>query len=66
MIMSTLKKDLMMSTQEVALICNVKQRTVQRWILSGRLKGVKLGPRIWRIKVSDFNDFIEGKGENEV
>jgi excisionase family DNA binding protein len=44
------------TTQEVAEILKVHQRTIFRYIKSGRLKAVKTGH--WRIKKEDFDKFI--------
>ena len=45
------------TTQEVAAILKVHQRTVFRYIKSGKLKAVKIGT--WRIKEEDLNRLIQ-------
>ena len=47
-----------LTTNEVANLLRVHQRTVQRWISSNRLKATKIGPRVWRIKKQDLDDFM--------
>jgi len=36
--------------------------TIYRWLKSGRLRGIKLGPRIWRIPESAIRDFEAARG----
>ncbi len=44
---------------EIALYCDVHQRTVSRWIASGQLKGFKLpGRGNYRVVLSDFIEFL--------
>lgn len=35
----------------------VTRRTVYNWLRSGALPGLKIGPRFWRIAVSDLSTF---------
>ena len=42
--------------QEVADILSVHPRTVEKYLLSGKMKGVKLGT-MWRISEEDFMAF---------
>lgn len=46
-------KEKMLPTNEVAERLGVQMRTVQLWLRQGRLAGVKLGPRLWRVKESE-------------
>jgi acetyl-CoA synthetase len=46
---------------EVAQKLKVSLRTIKTHLLSGQLKGVKVG-RLWRIRASDLEAFLEGKG----
>lgn len=48
-----------LTTVEVAQILRVHQRTVQRWISSNNLKATKVGPRIWRIRQKDLDEFLQ-------
>jgi len=45
--------------EEVAAVLKVKPRTVMEWLRKGKLKGVKIGGKLWRIKESDLQTFIE-------
>ncbi|MGP1835059.1 response regulator [Shewanella frigidimarina] len=45
---------------EIALYCDVHQRTVSRWIAQGRLKGHKLpGRGNYRVLLADFIHFLQ-------
>ncbi len=55
-------EDRQLSLSEVAGLMGVSERTVRRWIKSGKLKAYKPG-RDYRIMESDFRQFIE---ESEV
>jgi excisionase family DNA binding protein len=44
--------------EEIAERLKVQERTVYGWLRSGKLKGAKLG-RLWRIRESDFDAFLE-------
>ncbi|MEH2382289.1 MAG: helix-turn-helix domain-containing protein [Nostoc sp.] len=48
-----------LTTIEVAEFLRVHQRTVQRWISSNNLKATKVGPRIWRIRKKDLDEFLQ-------
>ncbi len=43
--------------KEVAELLKVSDGAVRKWLKSGKLKGIKLG-RIWRIKKSDLEEFV--------
>jgi len=49
--------DKLLTIKEVAKILRVSERSVNRYIESGRLRAVKIGQ--WRIKESDLNKFLE-------
>lgn len=44
----------------VSRICDVSEKTVRRWILSGELRAAKLGNQ-WRIRPRDLEDFIRDR-----
>ena len=44
---------------EVAKIMKVSQKTVYRWIESGRLKVARFGRKTYRIFENDLNKFIK-------
>jgi|GEM_PF-2432939 len=50
-------KDPLYSLQQVAETLRVSERSVFRYIHSGRLKASKIG--YWRIKLSDLRKFLE-------
>ena len=49
----------LLTPQEVAGRLSVNQRTVHLWLRQGKLKGLKVGPRLWRIRESEFQKFME-------
>lgn len=50
------------STEDVAEILGFKEKTVREWLRTGKLKGKKVG-RLWRIKESDLEEFINNAEE---
>ena len=54
--MST-EKDKLLTIEEVAKILRVSERSVNRYIVSGKLRASKIG--WWRIKQSDLDKFLE-------
>lgn len=51
---------------EVALILRIEPRTVDKWRLEGRLKGVHLGPKVIRYEATEVERFIaESKGADD-
>ncbi|ACK71117.1 DNA binding domain protein, excisionase family [Gloeothece citriformis PCC 7424] len=55
----------LLTTGEVAKSLRVHQRTVQRWISSHKLKAIKVGPRIWRIRQGDLDLFLSNQNQEE-
>ncbi len=49
--------DKLLTLKETAKILRVSERTIMRYLKSGKLKASKLGQ--WRIKQSDLNKFLE-------
>jgi excisionase family DNA binding protein len=47
----------LLTPEEVAERLKVKPRTVQEWLRTGRLAGLKLG-KLWRIRESDLQAFL--------
>ncbi|MDI6854529.1 MAG: helix-turn-helix domain-containing protein [Deltaproteobacteria bacterium] len=45
--------------EEAAAVLRVKPRTIMEWLRQGKLKGVKLGGKLWRIREADLRAFIE-------
>lgn len=54
----------LLTTNEIAEILRVHQRTVQRWISSNRLKAIKVGPKILRVRQQDLNEFLENQNRD--
>jgi excisionase family DNA binding protein len=52
-----LSTDKFLTIEEVAKILRVSTRSVNRYIVSGKLKASKIG--WWRIKQSDLDEFLE-------
>lgn len=53
----SMEKDKLLTIEEVADILRVSERSVNRYIVSGKLKASKIG--WWRIKQSDLDRFLE-------
>lgn len=49
-----------LSARNVAERLDVSERQVRRWIGSGQLRSVKLGPRCVRIPLASVLEFVEG------
>ncbi|XOB40568.1 MAG: helix-turn-helix domain-containing protein [Candidatus Nealsonbacteria bacterium] len=49
--------DKLLTIKEVAKILRVSERSVNRYIESGRLRASRIGQ--WRIKQSDLNKFLD-------
>ena len=60
--MNLFEKDVL-TTGEVAKICNVASRTVSKWFDSGQLRGYRIpGSKDRRIPVSNLVKFMKGHG----
>ena len=46
-----------LTTEQVAAVLQVEQRTVAQWLRTGQLKGVKMG-RLWRVPPSALDEFL--------
>src|SRR5687768_8702355 len=61
--MSTTKMKDVLTTGEVAKICNVASRTVSKWFDSGQLRGYRIpGSKDRRIPVSSLRKFMKNHG----
>ena len=49
------------STKQAAEKYNIAQVTVRKWLAEGRLKGKKVGPRLWRVSEAELDRFINGE-----
>ncbi len=47
------------SPDEVAEKYNVSGVVVRKWLREGKLKGIKLGGKIWRIPETDLARFVQ-------
>lgn len=52
-----MSEDKLLTIEEVAKILRVSERSINRYITSGKLRASKIG--WWRIKESDLNEFLE-------
>lgn len=46
------------TTKEIASFLKCSKKTVENWIKDGRIKSIKLGTHLVRIRKDDFKDFI--------
>ncbi len=49
----------LLSLKQVAEMAGVSYVTAQRWAKRGKLAYIKLAPKSWRVKKSDFEAFLE-------
>ena len=49
----------MLTPKDIAGILGVHQKTVHLWLRNGKLKGVKISYRAWRIPRTALDEFIE-------
>ena len=49
------------TVEEIAELLKVKVYTVREWLRTGKLKGFKMGGRVWRVKESELDKFINGR-----
>jgi excisionase family DNA binding protein len=54
------------TVNQVAERLQVRPKTVREWLKAGRLKGVKIGGRFWRIKESELSRFIDSGPQAQV
>jgi excisionase family DNA binding protein len=60
--MSTLSADqeeIFLTPQEVSELLQISVQTVRRWIKDKELPAYKIGPRVWRIRKSDLDVWLE-------
>ena len=57
----------LLTTEAVAKILLVKPDTLRTWLRTGKLKGVKVGNRLWRVWKSELKVFLrEGEGKWQI
>lgn len=45
---------------QAAELAGVHYRTARRWVATGRLKAVRIGPKLLKISKSDLQEFLGG------
>lgn len=55
-----------LTAQEIADKLRVDRRTVNNWIIQGKLPAIKLGDKNshYRVKILDFEEFMKGLSRN--
>jgi excisionase family DNA binding protein len=54
--------DTLLTPEEVAERLSISVYTVKDWLRAGKIRGVKVSPRLWRVRESDLQAFIESLG----
>ncbi len=49
-----------LTLKDCAERASVTERTILRYITDGLLPARRLGPKLWRVRESDFTAFLEG------
>ena len=48
----------LLTVKDAAKVLLVKPTTVREWLKAGKLKGVKVGNRLWRVRESELKAFL--------
>jgi excisionase family DNA binding protein len=56
----------LLNPRQVAEILGVHQKTVHLWLRSGKLQGIKISYRAWRIPQSALDSFIAGNSNTQL
>jgi len=57
----------LLTTEDVAKILLVRPDTLRKWLRTGKIKGVKIGSRLWRVWKSELKVFLrEGEGKWQI
>ena len=57
----------LLTTETVAKVLLVKPDTLRGWLRTGKIKGVKVGNRLWRVRESELEAFLrESKGKSQI
>jgi excisionase family DNA binding protein len=56
-----IKLENLIRSDQAANMLGLKPRTIQAWLRSGKLKGIKLGS-VWRIKLEEVNQLLLANG----
>jgi excisionase family DNA binding protein len=54
----------LLTVKQVSVKLGVNGETVRRWLVSGKIKGAKVGGKLWRIREIDLTDFVHGEFDN--
>ena len=57
----------LLTTETVAKVLLVKPDTLRGWLRTGKIKGVKVGNRLWRVWKSELEAFLqEDEGKSQI
>ena len=57
----------LLTVKDAAKVLLVKPTTVREWLKAGKLKGIKVGNRLWRVRESELEAFLrEGEGKSQI
>jgi len=48
----------LLTVEDAAKVLLVKPTTVREWLKASKLKGVKVGNRLWRVRESELEAFL--------
>ncbi len=54
----------LMTPEQVAERLQVKPFTIREWLRLGKMKGIRLAGKVWRVRPSDLEEFLR-RGESE-
>ena len=55
----------LLTVEDAAKVLLVKPTTVREWLKAGKLKGVKVGNRLWRVRESELEAFLSAVGRGQ-
>lgn len=58
----------LLTPEEAAALLKVKVSTVKEWLRRGKLRGVRLAGKVWRVRPADLDAFVlagEKPGDGE-
>jgi excisionase family DNA binding protein len=56
---SSLEEQSFLTPQEVSNLLHVSVQTVRRWIKEEKLPAYRVGPRMWRIRAVDLDEWLQ-------
>ena len=48
----------LLTVEDAAKVLLVKPTTIRKWLKTSKLKGVKIGSRLWRVRESEMEAFL--------